>query len=195
MPQIAESKHGFDDSPDSEAKKGRLTVITDMASEYKVQDVDQSKEYIRRNAKWYMITKPNNVLGFDPLQSAPLPIVGPRARGICLCLEKIVGWKLPIHQFPKINSVEEIFVVQLSFSLFHFQSKSFFGTTWIGSQINLTEGQESLPAIIDVDYNDLVYLMTRVTDPSCIGIVEIIISQFNTKKNVKISQFGFVNEY
>lgn len=148
-------------------------------------------DYLRRSLKWLTFAKPKLVSGFDHLSPSDVPIMAAKHRGISLALEKIVGWVIPFSQFKNINQHEDEFTVQLSFSLFHFNSKSFFGSTWMGAQVSLSDSKDMLPVVIDVEYNELIYLISRLTDPSCVGIAEIVVSKIKRDKNVISAQYGF----
>ena len=128
--------------------------------------------------------------GFDHLNANELPLMSAKPRGISLTLEKIIGWIIPFSQFKNINSNEDDFTVQLSFSLFHFNSKSFFGSTWMGAPVSLSDGQDRLPVVIDIDYNEIIYLISRLTDPSCVGVAEIVVSRVNKRQNIVSAQYG-----
>ena len=48
----------------------------------------------------------------------------------------------------------------------------------------------NLSAKIDLDCPDIIYLTTRLVDESCIGVLEIVVSQFDAANNVFKSQYG-----
>lgn len=177
---------------DSKITKGRRDSIDidDYAADDKKLLVDDSKDYLRRNLKWLAFSKPKIVSGFDHLGPADLPAMSAKARGISLSFDKIIGWRIPLSHFKNIDDIEDEFTVQLSFSLYHFHSKSFFGSTWMGTSISLSDGNSVLPVIIDVDYNDVIYLISKLTDPSCVGVAEIVISKVNRRKKLISSQYG-----
>ena len=163
--------------------------------DYRHPLIDNKKEDLRRNLKWLSFTKPKVISGFDHLSPSELPAMSAKARGISLSFCKIVGWRVPINQLFSVNEEDDEFTLQLSFSLYHFHSKSFFGSTWMGTSLSLTDGANLLPVIIDIDYNDIIYLISRLTDPSCVGVVEIVISKVDKKRKVISSQYGYVCIY
>ena len=49
---------------------------------------------------------------------------------------------------------------------------------------------EDIPDVIDFDYNEIVYILSRLTDPACVGIIEVVVSKMQRGKNVTVSQHG-----
>jgi hypothetical protein len=147
---------------------------------------------LKRVTKWISFTKPKIVLGFDQMSANILPSSGASTRGISVCFDKIVGWSLPsiiIDKFNKSRGSIEI-SVQLSLSLFHFQSGSFFGSTWLGNPVYIDERRGIEQSFIDVDYSEIIYLLTRIADPSCIGVVELVCNEIDTSKSIIAMQYG-----
>jgi hypothetical protein len=180
MRQRAESKH-------SEYKSG---LFEEKLSSVLLNQ-NNSNDFSRRNLKWLTFSKPKVVSGFDNFAPGDVPIMSGKVRGISLCLERIVGWIIPFSQFKNVNPKEDEFTIQLSFSLFHFKSKSFFGSTWMGAPVILSDSHDMLPVVIDVDYNEVIYLLSRLTDPSCFGVVEIVVSKVNKDRQLVSAQYGY----
>jgi len=144
----------------------------------------------RRNLKWLSFSKPKVVFGFEHLSPAYVPTMSNKSRGLSLVFEAVHGWSPPQQLLRDIDAGGFELRVQLSFSLFHMNSKSFFGSTWMGSPVSLGDGRDSLPNVIDFDYNDVLYLISRIIDPSCVGVVEIVASKIDSKRNLLVSQYG-----
>lgn len=149
-------------------------------------------EESRRNLKWISFAKPRMVFGFDHLGSNNVPIMSGKTRGISMCFEKISGWHIPPQICQdlglRLNNFE--FSVQLSLSMFHLSSSSFFGSTWMGRSVPLEGDDDELPDLIDLEYNEIVYLISRLADPSCVGVVEIVVSKTSTVKKLVTAQYG-----
>lgn len=152
--------------------------------------VKKSDDEVRRALKWLSFTKPKLVFGFDHLSPAYIPLMSPKLRGLSISFDKVLGWSPPTSLLDAVDSGDYEISVQLSFSLFHLNSKSFFGTTWMGTPISLGDGKKSLPDIIDFDYNEIIYMMSRITDPTCVGVVEIVASKIDIHKNLSVAQYG-----
>lgn len=149
----------------------------------------RADEEVRRMLRWLSFSKPKTIFGFDHLTPSDVPMMGNKSRGFSVCFDKVVGWRPPALMLRDLDSGDLDVSVQLSLSLFHLNSSSFFGSTWMGSPILLTEG-DSIPDVIDFDYNEIVYMISRLTDPSCIGVVEIVASKIDKRKKVIRAQYG-----
>lgn len=149
-------------------------------------------EESRRNLKWISFSKPRMVFGFDHLGTNNVPMMSGKTRGISMCFEKISGWHVPAQIYQDLslglNTFE--FSVQLSLSMFHLASSSFFGSTWMGRSVKLGGDDDDLPDLIDLEYNEIVYMISRLADPSCIGVVEIVVSRISTQKKLVTAQYG-----
>ncbi len=134
-----------------------------------------------QSLKWISVAKPNLVLPLCP----PLPQLAVKPKGFSCCFDKVEGWSPPAKLLEN-NKKYEV-TVQLSLSFFNISTCSFFGSTWMGVPVVL---QDKMPDIVDFYYNDLFYALTRVSDPNCIGIVEIVVSQKDKASKLLVSQFG-----
>ena len=152
----------------------------------------QKEEETRRILRWIAFAKPKVIFGFDHLSPAFVPTMAGKSRGLSISFEKVYGWRPPQQILKDIDFGGFEVSVQLSLSFFHLNSASFFGSTWMGSPLPLGgDGKDSIPDVIDFDYGEIVYLISRLTDPSCIGVVEIVASKFDTRKNVVVAQYGY----
>jgi hypothetical protein len=144
-----------------------------------------------RYQKWISFMKPRVVLGFEKIPRHLLPIMSQRFRGLALCFEKLQGWTVPIHLLQDMDINDYEITIQLSLTLFHLRSKAYFGSTWMGAAISLCDsGKDVLPDVIDISYPEIVYLISRITDPSCVAVVEIVITKTDKVKKILMSQFG-----
>lgn len=146
------------------------------------------------NLRWIAFMKPKAVFGFDHLSPISVPQMTSKLRGFSVNFEKILGWRPPhaLNTYLVAERVHE-FSIQLSFSMFHLNSGSFFGSTWLGSPVIIptdTITDDGAPVVIDIDYNEIIYLMSRLTDPSCVGVVELVASKIGTQKSPTTSQYG-----
>ena len=177
----------FDDGADS---KGR--GLDGGGSEAKGASGRDSKDAeIRRMLRWLSFAKPKLILGFEHLSPAYVPAMSSKTRGLSVCFEKVFGWRPPRQVLKDLDAGGYEISVQLSLSLFHLGSGTFFGSTWMGTPIHLGgDGRDKLPDIIDFDYSEVVYLVSRITDPSCIAVVEIVASKEDVQKKMVVSQYG-----
>lgn len=149
----------------------------------------QDNEY-RRSQKWLAFAKPRLVFGFDHLGPNQLPSMSANLRGISLTFEKINGWQMPQRLIRDKRDINYKLSVQLSLSLFHLNSSSFFGSTWMGRSVNLDADGDRIADVFDMDYFEIIYMISRLTDPSCIGVVEIVVSTISAKTSLVTSQYG-----
>lgn len=146
----------------------------------------------KRFQRWLSFTRPRIVLGFDRVLSheAP-PIMSRKLHGLALSFSSLHGWSLPAQLLREVDTGDFYISVRLSLSLCHMSSRTFFGSTWLGSPVHLGEGRhDDIPDVIDFDYKEIVYILSRLTDPSCVGIVEVVASKVQKGKNVTVSQHG-----
>jgi hypothetical protein len=144
--------------------------------------------------KWLAFTKGKKSLGFHKLQSTLNPSLSANSHGYALCIDKVVGWKPPtaLQSFSRTNHESEI-SLQLSLSLFNLQSLAFFGSTWRSSSVCISSEDLYSGKTIDFPCDDIVYLLSRIRDSSCIGIIELIALNFNRKRGIAVSEFGYSN--
>lgn len=192
MPKLSDDENsdnnGRSERKNSEDRPYKKSESKDTLYERRSYKDDES----RRNLKWILFSKPRMVFGFDHLLTNNIPLMTNKTRGISICFEKISGWHIPpqIYQDPGLNLNKCEFSVQISLSMFHLNSSSFFGSTWMGRSVPLGNSTDELPDLIDLEYNEIVYLISRLADPSCIGVVEIVVSRMSTKKKLVTAQYG-----
>ena len=106
-------------------------------------------------------------------------------------MEKVQGWTIPNQLLEDMDVKGYQVSVQLSLSMFHTQSCSFFGSTWMGAPIQLGEAdKDSLADVVDFNYNDLLYMISRLQDKTCVAVIEIVASTVDKKSDVLVSQHG-----
>ena len=152
--------------------------------------MDNFGNSVRKAFRWTTFAKKNLAFGFDKLSSQDVPTMAQQLSGLSISFEKIQGWKLPKLIFDDVSNGLCDVTVHLSLSLLHLKSLTFFGTTWVGSPLPLNEHDE-LKGTLDVEYPDIVYLLTRIIDPTCVGIVEIIATQISKETKLATSQYGY----
>lgn len=145
----------------------------------------------RRTARWLSFAKPKLILGFEHLSPAYVPSMGSRKNGVSVCFDKITCWRPPRQLLADLDAGGFEVSVQLSLSLFHLSSGTFFGSTWMGeSHLLGGDGRDKLPELIDFDYPEVVYIVSRITDPSCVAVVEIVASKEDVRKDMVVAQYG-----
>ena len=146
---------------------------------------------LKSSLKWEAFLRNNEVFGFDHLHASECPSMSPSPRGLALTFCDLNGWSLP-----SLLTTEETFgtvdvVIQLSLSLYHMKSKSFFGSTWMGEEVLLSK-KDLNNSKINCTINDIVYIISRITDASCVCLAEVVVSLCD-ERGIKTKQFGYVN--
>jgi hypothetical protein len=167
--------------------RGRSTVAVRESADY--GSLSKNEE-ARRLLRWTSFAKPKKILGFDLLAPAYVPSMSTKTKGYSIGFERVLGFPIPSSILMDVDQGDYDIDVQLSLSLFHHGSVSFFGSTWMGHPIPLTTGSKSLPREVDFDCNDLVYFMSRINDPSCVGVVEIVVSKKDIGSDVVAATYG-----
>ncbi|KAJ1442329.1 hypothetical protein B484DRAFT_442214 [Ochromonadaceae sp. CCMP2298] len=144
----------------------------------------------KRNMKWTAFTRAKVSFGFQHLSPAYIPAMVEDPQGWCICFEKVSEWSIPAAVMKEFGDGDYEITAQLSLSLFHLASSTFYGTTWMGPSVSLAHGDSEIPKVFTFEYPDIVYLLTRITDPTCVAIVEIVVSKFDLRKNLTAAQFG-----
>jgi Ca2+-binding EF-hand superfamily protein len=146
----------------------------------------------RRNLKWLSFARPHISLGFDALAPAELPIMGPKIIGMTLVFKRIEGWSLPTALKEAVRDNPDLQVtIQLSMSLLHLNSGIFYGSTWMGTPADQPiDGRSKIPEVMDFRYEDIVYMLTRITDPTCVAVLEVVASLTNVRTGVTKGQYG-----
>ena len=182
------------DDDEEEKKSGEKTNSRKAVSDMKASGTflqGKMDDDFKRFQRWLSFTRPRVVLGFDRVMSAEAPVMSRKLHGLSLAFSSLQGWSLPSQLLSEIDTGDYYVSVRLSLSLCHISSKTFFGSTWLGSPVLLGEGRhEDIPDVIDFDYNEIVYILSRLTDPACVGIIEVVVSKMQRGKNVTVSQHG-----
>jgi hypothetical protein len=145
----------------------------------------------KKYQKWLAFVKPRMVLGFDRIAKEIQPDMSSKPRGLALVFEKVQGWTIPNQLLEDMEVKGYQVSVQLSLSMFHTLSRTFFGSTWMGVPIQLAEAdKDDLARVVDFDYNDLLYMISRLQDKTCVAVIEIVASTIDTKSEVLVSQHG-----
>ena len=150
-------------------------------------------KYFNKNKvyRWISFAKQKCAFGFERLDNKEVPLMSSKVYGLSICFEKIQGWKVPKSLLNDLNSGLCEISLNLSLSLLHLKTFTFFGTTWIGTHpISLVENK--VPEVIDIEYVDLVYLLSKLIDPSCIGVVEIIATRVEKNSKLTTAQYGYI---
>jgi hypothetical protein len=145
-------------------------------------------ENTRRSLKWSGFSRKNGAIGFERLTNSQLPEMSQKTHGISVVFEKIHGWKIPKNLLADLNNGLCDMRIHLSISLYHMKSLTFFGTAWNGASVPLPDSK--LQETLDVEYSDIIYILTRLIDTSCIGIVEVVASKIEKESNVTTAQYG-----
>jgi hypothetical protein len=173
---------------DKDRDKDKGGEMVRVSQSQDVHDVET-----RRNLKFSSFVKSKLSFGFKHLKASHVPMMGEQARGFALRFEKVEGWEFPkqVRRELMAASERESFDIQvhLSLSMFHLNSSSFFGSTWTGPPVSIGDSLEE-GKNIDFDYTDIVYMISRITDPSCVAVVEIVASKYDRRRNVVTAQFG-----
>lgn len=168
---------------------GDDTVGDADATSRKGRDTEHiSGSSIRQVLKWSAFARGAAAFGFDILTNAQLPEMSQKRTGISVCFEKITGWKVPKNLMTDVNLGYCDLSIHLTLSLFHMKSLTFFGTNWRGTAITFAEGK--VPDVIDINYTDIIYILSRLIDPSCIGVVEIVVTRIDTDTKLATAQYG-----
>lgn len=140
--------------------------------------------------KWLAFAKSKLSLGFQHLDQSLLPLMSEDRHGYAICLEKISGWTIPAAVLKTFGDGSYEITVQLSLTMFHISTATFFGSTWLGPSILLGANEKNLPRLIDFDYRDIIYMITRITDPACVGIIEVVVSKVDIQSKTVLAQYG-----
>lgn len=144
----------------------------------------------KRNLRWASFSRPRIIFGFDHLSPAYVPSMARHCSGLCVCIEKISGWRPPLDLIRAAESSNVRVSLCLNLSLYHYNSVSFFGSTWTSESVPLTDEGGNMPDNLSVDLSEVVYMLSRINDPSCILVVEIVAEKEDAEKNVVTGSYG-----
>ncbi len=191
MPQNSDDEVDGDRSErkyaDRDTSTGKLnSTLLESSGRVRTEKDDEDRRFLR----WSSFATPRLVLGFDHVPPALVPTTGNKTKGYSLCFERVLGFPIPSSLLADNDKGGHELSVQLSFSLFHMNSVSFFGSTWMGEPVALSKNGKQLPREVDFDCLEIVYLMSRITDPTCLGIVEVVLSKKQISNDVVVAQYG-----
>ena len=107
--------------------------------------------------------------------------------GLSLSFEGVKNWRLPEILKKGLDDGTSDVKVHLSLSLLNKQSLTFFGTTWVGASIPLVENSLD---VVDLEYKEIVYIISRLIDPSSLGIIEIVATKYDKESQITLAQYG-----
>jgi hypothetical protein len=181
-------------SDEDEPKRGKGRTEMKESRQDQGFALKSSDPHFLRFQKWLSFMKPRVVLGFEKIPRHLLPAMSQRSRGLALCFEKLQGWTVPVHLLQDMDLHDYDITLQLSLSLFHLRSRTFFGSSWMGSPVSLSDsGKDVLPDVLDINYLEIIYMFSRITDPSCVAAVEIVVSKTDKYKKILLHQYGFTS--
>lgn len=180
-----------------EDKQSQRDVSDDERADQdqRLKDALSNMGAAKQYQKWLAFAKPRMVLGFDRIPKDIQPDVSTKPRGLALCFEKVQGWTIPNQLLEDMDVKRYEVSVQLSLSMFHTLSGTFFGSTWMGASIPLLGSERdslAAAAVVDFDYNDLLYMISRLQDKTCVAVIEIVASTIDKQDDVLVSQHGYV---
>lgn len=155
--------------------------------DYDKRSLDTWQE-LKSSLKWESFARDNEVFGFDHLNAAECPSMSATPRGLALTFCDLHGWSLPSLLTDEDNFDRLDVVIQLSLSLYHMKSRSFFGSTWMGEEVLLSK-KDLNNSKINCSINDIVYIVSRITDASCVCLAEVVVS-LSDERGIKTKQFG-----
>ena len=139
-----------------------------------------------KGLKWLVFLNQNSVFGFDHLRSLDFPTMTSNARGISISFDALQSWTPPKALINECTENKYDLTLQLSFSLYHLKSHSFFGSTWMSSSSILPR---HINGSFDLKFEEILYFLTRINDEKCIGVVEIVVNCLD-KRNIRKAQYG-----
>lgn len=156
------------------------------------------EEESKRRSKWLNFARSKVSLGFQHLDSAFLPKMSEERHGFAIRFEKITGWNLPASVVKAVDAMSQKpdapnyeLQVRLSLSMYHLSSNSFFGSTWMGPPLPLgSTSKLNLSKVIDFEYNDIIYMISRIIDSTCVAVIEVVLCQYDVEKSAMIAQYG-----
>jgi hypothetical protein len=209
---------------------------------------DLSAEESRRFGKWYSFAKTKLSFGFQHLAPEVVPAMADDRTGFAIRFDKIAGWSIPAGILRSAAVVGEDvnkyeYQIQLSLSMYHLTSCSFFGSTWMGSPVtlnnnifNITETTKSVPIepptvrdstnkpngfydhasvpaesktiediapktktivtrtivsrVVEVEYQDIIYMISRIIDPTCVAVIEVVLTKISKESKLVVGQYG-----
>ena len=162
---------------------------TDFKDGPMISESDDNGSY-RRSLRWLSFSKSKAVFGFDHLPTAKIPQMSSQLRGLSVCFEKISGWRLPAQIYKDVSTGSFELSIQLSLSMYHVSSASFFGSTWMGEPVPLGDVDDLKIEALDIEFSDVIYMVSRLTDPSCVGVVELVVSKIDSRRKLVAAQYG-----
>lgn len=148
---------------------------------------NNSKE---RLVKWGAFAKGRKTMTFDHLAPKFHPSMFENRRGLALYLDKVDGWRLPKNVFEQLGNGQNRLSLQLSMSLFHLSTGTFFGSTWMGPRMPLEDVEKAFTRDIEVQFKEMIYLISRINDETCVGVVEIVVGKEDEEFGIISGQFG-----
>lgn len=144
----------------------------------------------QRAVRWAGYAKDHLAMTFDHVPAKYHPSMFENRHGMALYLEKIDGWRLPKSVFEQLGKGKVHLSLQLSLSLFHLTSGTFFGTTWMGPRIALSDPEKAFSKDVELQFKEMIYLVSRINDETCVGVVEIVVGKEDDEVNLTAGQFG-----
>jgi hypothetical protein len=142
----------------------------------------------KRLSRWLSVRRQKDALKLHHLPKHLQPTVGEK-KGFAVSFEKVTGWSI-IDNFPALitQTSHQKARLQLCFSLFHLASGNFFGNSWYSNRILLHDQQKGKE--IDLEFYEMTYLISSISDESCVGVVELIACEDFSENESPTNQIG-----
>lgn len=114
-----------------------------------------------------------------PKEHAPNIDVDPTV--YAMILASINPWPIPPSFKKRLQSVEQNgmqvlnITCSMSMTFYHSKTKRFYGSTYIGHEHHWTI-QKSSSKIVFENFNELTYFFTRINDPNCFLVIELVMN-------------------
>lgn len=179
-----------DDSADEKLSKRDRGDDNEGSKAYNRPRLTEAGEETKKIIKWLSFARTNVSFGFQHLGPAYLPLMTEERRGYSLYFDKVSGWNIPQSVIRSFGDGDYEVIVQLSLSLYQISTNTFFGSSWMSPPVSLGNSKRISTNILEFECNDLVYFLTRIIDPACVAVIEIVVSKVDPRKNSIVNQFG-----
>lgn len=154
------------------------------------QKLSSAGEEAKKIIKWLSFAKSNVSFGFQHLGPAYLPLMSEDRRGYSIFFDKISGWNVPQSVIKAFGDGDFEIIAQLSLSFYQITTNTFFGSTWMSPAVSLGNSKRLSTNILEFDCNDIVYFLTRIIDPACVAVIEVVVSKLDPTRNIVLNRYG-----
>lgn len=124
------------------------------------------------------------------------PVTSEYPTAYALLLSGVEPWPIPSALKKKMKDEKLQFgmickkiACSISMTFYHVLSKKFFGSTFVGHEYVVSTEATNIPISVK-NFNEIMYFQSRIRDPNCFAVIELVMSTFDSVSDEVSNRYG-----